>query len=75
MPEYNFTLRGFIRAPEGTKLSERGHSLILPDGRRLKVWECFEIEDNDENSDVTIEQLAAMDIATDGDMAEFEETA
>jgi hypothetical protein len=75
MPEFHFTIRGMVTAPEGSTLSDAGTGITLPSGHVLKVWECFEImEPEGEGRDIKADALfEEFQISTDAGMTEFEE--
>lgn len=74
MPEFHYTLRSMITAPEGSKLNDHATGVVLPDGRTLKVWEAFETNLNEEDPrDISFDELLGMGIHYDGNPAELEE--
>lgn len=73
----NYTLRGSMDAPEGSKLNDRGTAIVLPDGRLLKLWESWELHSLDPESDpvnIDYDAVSALGCQYDGKMAEFEIT-
>ena len=74
MPQYSYTLTGWIDVPEGSTLNETGTGIVLPCGRTLKIWESLELSnaDQSEHEDLSFDDAYEMDIHYDGDMCRFE---
>lgn len=75
MPMFNYTLSGSIEVPEGSKMTDTGTGIILPDGRIMKVWEQVELQDatGEDFENLSHDDCNAIGIHYDGDMARFVE--
>lgn len=70
---FDYTIRGRICVPEGSKLNDTETGIILPDGRQLKLWEQVEVqEDGEVYHDYDLNELEALGIFYDGDCSKFD---
>jgi hypothetical protein len=76
MPEvyFDYTLRGRLVAPAGSKLNDTGSGIILPDGREIKIWEQLEIStpNEDDHRNLAYDELEGMGLFYDGDCTELD---
>jgi hypothetical protein len=74
---FHYSLNGSILAPAGSKLTDTGTGIVLPDGNILKIWEQLELQtpgdDGTDPYDISYDQAVDMGIHYDGDMCRFEE--
>lgn len=66
----DYTLSGTIQVPDGSKLNPTRSGIILPDGKLLKLWEAWELN---EDADISASDLEELGCWHDGDPATFEE--
>jgi hypothetical protein len=72
---FNYTVRGGIAAPAGSRLDDNATGIRLPNGDIIKVWEQFELHpvDGSDPRDLTSRELEEMGCFYDGDLAELED--
>lgn len=58
----HYTVRGGMDCPPGSVANPAGSGVVLPDGRILKVWEAFELQDGDQCRDLDSAELSALGI-------------
>lgn len=71
--QIKYQIDGVIDVPDGTEVCDDG-GIRLPDGRKLRVWESWEMEsdEGDEYVDVSYEDMINMDLFYDGQTADYE---
>ena len=74
MPEiyFDYYLRGRLVAPEGSKLNEAETAVVLPDGREIRVWEQFELTEDEEPRNLKYHELDKLGLFFDGDTGELD---
>jgi hypothetical protein len=73
---FNYQLAGSVVAPAGSKLTDTGTGIILPDGNVVKIWESLELlpkGDDVDARDLSFTEASDMGLWYDGDMARLEE--
>lgn len=71
---FHYTLQGSIMVPEGSTLNKAGTGINLPGGETLKLFECWEVNVNDENHrNLEYTEMCERHCYYDGGMTRFEE--
>lgn len=70
----NYQLTGILHLPSGSTVRKDGRGVILPDGRLLKLWECWE-EGEGAIERLQPSELEEMGVFFDGPPARFGELA